>query len=94
MQPITVIFTLAEDDLDQVLLQMRHGNKMSVDAWNRDRNSTKLATGKLTTVDNQIDTTTGTVKLRAQFPEYRRRAVSQSVCEYPSPRAHAARTRS
>lgn len=66
-QPITVIFTLAEDDLDQVLLQMRHGNKLSVDAWNRDR-STKLATGQLTTVDNQIDTTTGTVKLRAQFP--------------------------
>ncbi len=67
MQPITVIFTLAEDDLDQVLEQMRHGKQLSVAAWNRDR-SAKLADGKLTTVDNQIDTTTGTVKLRAQFP--------------------------
>lgn len=67
VQPITVIFTLAEDDLDQVMEQMRHGNRLTVDAWNRDR-STKLASGKLMTVDNQIDTTTGTVKLRAQFP--------------------------
>jgi membrane fusion protein, multidrug efflux system len=66
LQPITVIFTLAEDDLDQVLAQMRHGKQLGVDAWNRDR-TTKLASGKLMTVDNQIDTTTGTVKLRAQF---------------------------
>ncbi|HVT96282.1 MAG TPA: efflux RND transporter periplasmic adaptor subunit [Acidobacteriaceae bacterium] len=65
--PITVIFTVAEDNLDQVLQQTRHGKQLSVDAWNRDR-STKLASGKLMTVDNQIDTTTGTVKLRAQFP--------------------------
>ena len=67
IQPITVIFTVAEDDLDQVLDQMRHGKQLSVDAWNRDR-SAKLAGGKLMTVDNLIDTTTGTVKLRAQFP--------------------------
>jgi multidrug efflux system membrane fusion protein len=67
LQPITVIFTLAEDNLDQVLAQMRHGKLLNVDAWDRDR-STKLASGKLMTVDNQIDTTTGTVKLRAQFP--------------------------
>jgi multidrug efflux system membrane fusion protein len=66
LQPITVIFTLAEDNLEQVLAQMRHGKALNVDAWDRDR-STKLAAGKLMTVDNQIDTTTGTVKLRAQF---------------------------
>jgi multidrug efflux system membrane fusion protein len=66
LQPITVIFTLAEDNLEQVLAQMRHGKALNVDAWDRDR-STKLASGKLMTVDNQIDTTTGTVKLRAQF---------------------------
>ncbi|MGC2299415.1 MAG: efflux RND transporter periplasmic adaptor subunit [Acidobacteriaceae bacterium] len=66
LQPITVIFTLAEDNLAQVLAQMRHGKQLPVDAWDRD-NSTKLATGKLMTIDNQIDTTTGTVKLRAQF---------------------------
>jgi len=65
--PITVIFTVAEDNLDQVLDQTRHGKQLSVDAWNRDR-STKLASGRLMTVDNLIDTTTGTVKLRAQFP--------------------------
>jgi len=67
LQPITVIFTLAEDNLDEVVAQMRHGKQLSVDAWDRDR-STKLATGRLMTLDNQIDTTTGTVKARAQFP--------------------------
>jgi multidrug efflux system membrane fusion protein len=66
LQPITVIFTLAEDNLDQVLAQMRHGKALNVDAYDRDR-STKLAAGKLMTVDNLIDTQTGTVKLRAQF---------------------------
>jgi len=66
LQPITVIFTLAEDNLDQVMQQLRHGKTLSVDAWNRDR-SQKIASGKLTTVDNLIDTTTGTVKARAQF---------------------------
>jgi multidrug efflux system membrane fusion protein len=66
LQPITVIFTLAEDNLEQVLAQMRHGKALNVDAWDRDR-TTKLAAGKLMTVDNLIDTTTGTVKLRAQF---------------------------
>jgi multidrug efflux system membrane fusion protein len=65
-QPITVIFTLAEDNLSQVLDQTRHGKQLNVEAWDRDR-STKLASGKLMTIDNQIDTTTGTVKLRAQF---------------------------
>lgn len=66
LQPITVIFTLAEDSLDEVVAQMRHGKQLNVDAWDRDR-STKLASGKLMTLDNQIDTTTGTVKARAQF---------------------------
>ncbi len=66
MQPITVIFTLAEDNLGQVLAQMRKGAKLSVEAWDR-TNTTQVATGRLATVDNQIDTTTGTVKLRAEF---------------------------
>ena len=65
-QPITVIFTLAEDNLSQVLDQMRHGNTLSVEAWDRDEQK-QLAVGKLITLDNQIDTTTGTVKLRASF---------------------------
>jgi membrane fusion protein, multidrug efflux system len=66
LQPITVIFTMAEDNLGEVLDQTRHGKQLAVDAWDRDR-STKLASGKLMTIDNLIDTQTGTVKLRAQF---------------------------
>jgi len=66
MQPTTVIFTLAEDSLTQVLARMRQMHSLPVEAW--DRNSAnKLATGKLLTINNQIDTTTGTVKLRATF---------------------------
>jgi multidrug efflux system membrane fusion protein len=66
IQPITVIFTLAEDSLPQVLEQMRGGKALEVDAF--DRTQLKLlAKGKLITIDNQIDTVTGTVKLRAQF---------------------------
>lgn len=67
MQPITVIFTLAEDSISQVLAQMRHGAALPVEAWNAS-NTKQIASGKLTTIDNLIDTTTGTVKLRAQFP--------------------------
>ena len=66
MQPITVIFTLAEDNLPEVLQQMHHGQQLNVDAFDRTQQNL-LAKGKLITVDNQIDTTTGTVKLRAQF---------------------------
>src|SRR5580692_7159864 len=66
IQPITVIFTLAEDSLSQVLQQMRGGKALEVDAF--DRTNTKLiAKGKLITVNNQIDTVTGTVQLRAAF---------------------------
>jgi membrane fusion protein, multidrug efflux system len=64
--PITVIFTLAEDSLPQVLEQMHGGKALPVQAYDRAQ-QTLLATGKLITVDNQIDTVTGTVKLRAQF---------------------------
>jgi multidrug efflux system membrane fusion protein len=67
VNPITVIFTLAEDNLEQVLTQMRHGHTLPVQAWDR-ANEKQIAAGKLRTIDNQIDTTTGTVKLRAEFP--------------------------
>jgi multidrug efflux system membrane fusion protein len=66
VQPITIVFTLAEDHLNEVLDQMRHGTRLSVEAWDRD-NQKRIASGQLATVDNQIDTTTGTVKLRATF---------------------------
>jgi membrane fusion protein, multidrug efflux system len=65
-QPITVIFTLPEDSLDQVIEQMHHGAKLLVEAWDH-ADQKKLATGQLSTMDNQIDPTTGTVKLRATF---------------------------
>jgi len=66
LQPITVIFSVAEDYLPQIQKQLRSGEKMPVDAFARDQ-STKLASGSLLTLDNQIDTTTGTVKLKAIF---------------------------
>jgi membrane fusion protein, multidrug efflux system len=66
IQPITVIFTLAEDSLDEVVGQMRQGSKLLVDAWDR-TDQKQIAQGQLETMDNQIDPTTGTVKLRASF---------------------------
>jgi membrane fusion protein, multidrug efflux system len=67
MSPITVIFTIAEDSLPQVLKQMHMGHQLTVQALDRTQQNL-LDTGKLITVDNQIDTVTGTVKLRAEFP--------------------------
>jgi membrane fusion protein, multidrug efflux system len=66
MDPITVIFTLPEDNLDQVEAEMRKQKALPVDALDRAQLK-KIASGKLATIDNQIDTTTGTVKLRATF---------------------------
>jgi len=67
LAPITVIFSVAEDYLTQIQQQTRGGNKLTADAYDRTQ-QTKIAEGKLLTIDNQIDTTTGTVKLRAEFP--------------------------
>jgi multidrug efflux system membrane fusion protein len=67
LQPISVIFTLAEDYLPAVRKQTHAGNQLVATAYDR-ANVTKLATGELETTDNQIDTTTGTFKLRALFP--------------------------
>jgi multidrug efflux system membrane fusion protein len=66
MQPTTVIFTMAEDSVQQVQARMRKLHTLPVEAWDRAQ-TTKIASGKLETIDNQIDTTTGTVKLRALF---------------------------
>ncbi len=66
VQPIAVIFTLPEDQIPQVFQHMRGGKSLVAEAWDRS-NSQKLATGSLLTVDNQIDTTTGTAKLKAVF---------------------------
>jgi membrane fusion protein, multidrug efflux system len=67
LQPIQVQFTIPEDSLPQVLQKMRAGARLPVDAYNRD-NSAKLASGLFQTVDNQIDSSTGTSKLKAVFP--------------------------
>ena len=67
LAPITVIFSVAEDYLTQIQQQTRNGAKLTVDAYDRTQ-QTKIAEGTLLTIDNQIDTTTGTVKLRADFP--------------------------
>ena len=66
LQPSTVIFPIPEDNVPRVMKRMQDGEAIVVDAWDRDQ-KVKLATGKLLTVDNQIDTTTGTVKLKAEF---------------------------
>jgi multidrug efflux system membrane fusion protein len=66
LKPISVIFTLPEDSLPAVLKRMQSGATLQVAIYDRTQ-SVKLATGTLATVDNQIDTSTGTVKLRAQF---------------------------
>jgi len=66
LQPIAVLFSLPQDQLPQVMARMRSGAPMITEAYDRD-NSEKIATGKLLTIDNQIDTTTGTYKLKAVF---------------------------
>jgi len=66
VQPISAIFTVAEDQLPPILKKFRAGQKLEVDAYDRAMTA-KIATGKLETIDNQIDQTTGTLKLRANF---------------------------
>ena len=66
LQPISVIFTLPEDYLPQVLQMTRAGKRLAVEAYDRSE-TTHLASGSLLTVDNQIDTTTGTDKVKAVF---------------------------
>ena len=66
LEPITAIFTIPEDSLGQVEARLRKKAKLTVDAFDRTA-QTKIASGQLLTLDNQIDTTTGTVKGRALF---------------------------
>ena len=78
LQPISVIFSLPEDDIPEITAQMNAGVTLTATAYDR-ANVTELATGKITVLDNQIDTTTGMVKFRAEFPNTDRCSVSQSV---------------
>jgi membrane fusion protein, multidrug efflux system len=69
IDPISVIFTLAEDQLPAVLDKLHAGEHLTVEAWDRDLKA-KLAMGTLQTIDNEIDPTTGTLKLRANFDNH------------------------
>jgi membrane fusion protein, multidrug efflux system len=67
LQPITVVFTIPEDNIPAVLDQLTHGVRLPVEAYDRAQRQ-KLSTGSLLTLDNEIDQTTGTVRLKAVFP--------------------------
>jgi multidrug efflux system membrane fusion protein len=66
LQPMSVIFSVAEDYLPQIQPQLRRGNRLAVDAYDRAQQK-KISSGSLLTLDNEIDTTTGTIKLKAVF---------------------------
>ncbi len=66
LQPIAVLFSLPQDQLPQVITKLRAGVQLNVEAYDRD-DTTKIAAGKLLTIDNQIDPTTGTYKLKSIF---------------------------
>ena len=67
LQPVAAVFTIPQDSLPAVLKRLNQADKAAVEAWDRE-NKVRLASGTLITVDNQIDPTTGTVKLKAEFP--------------------------
>ena len=67
MKPISVVFSMSEDTIPDYLKKLRAGDSLPALAYSRD-GTTLIAKGTLSTIDNQIDTTTGTVKLRAMFP--------------------------
>jgi len=66
VQPITILFTISEDQLPPVLQRLKHGEHLRADAYDREGQN-RIATGTLTSVDNQIDPTTGTLRLRSEF---------------------------
>lgn len=70
-QPISAIFTVSEDQLPQLLPKIRAKEKLPVEAWDREMKN-KLAEGEFSTLDNEIDQTTGTVKIRAVFANEKR----------------------
>jgi len=67
LQPIAVVFALAEDEIPPILKQMQAGAQLPVTAWDK-TNTQQLASGTLQSIDSQIDTTTGTIRLKATFP--------------------------
>ena len=97
IDPISVIFTLPEDQLQPVLQKLHAGQHLPVQAWDRE-NKNKIADGTLETVDNQIDPTTGTLRLRANFANPDLPPLPQPVREHAAaggyaPQRDAARER-
>ncbi|HEY4087699.1 MAG TPA: MdtA/MuxA family multidrug efflux RND transporter periplasmic adaptor subunit [Bryobacteraceae bacterium] len=70
-QPISAIFTISEDQLPTLLPKIRADQKLAVEAWDREMKN-KLSEGEFSNIDNEIDQTTGTVKIRAVFPNSKR----------------------
>lgn len=66
LQPITSVFSIPEDNIPRVMQQIQSGRKLSAEAWDRDQKN-KLDSGSLLTIDNQVDSSTGTIKLKAEF---------------------------
>jgi len=67
LQPVSAVFPIPEDNVQRVMQRLQQGIPTVVEAWDREQRN-KLATGKLITADNQIDTATGTIKMKAEFP--------------------------
>jgi len=67
LQPVGVVFSIAEDDLPRVIKRLRSGRRIPVEAYDRAQKE-KLASGRLLAMDNRIDSATGTLKLKAEFP--------------------------
>ncbi len=91
LQPISVIFSLPQDQLPQVVTKTRSGTQLPVEAFDRD-NTAKIASGSLASIDNQIDTTTGTYKLKAMFQERRQRSLPQPIRQCALARRHQAQS--
>jgi multidrug efflux system membrane fusion protein len=77
--PIDLVFTLPENDIATVIKAQKAGQTLSVEAWDR-TNKQKLTTGTLLSLDNQIDATTGTIKLKARF-DNQDDTLPEPVCE-------------
>jgi multidrug efflux system membrane fusion protein len=67
IRPMTVVYPVPEDNIPRIVTRMRGGGDVAVEAYDRG-GKTKLASGRLLTIDNQIDTATGTIKVKAEFP--------------------------
>ena len=91
LQPISVLFSLPEDSINQVMQQVNAGQKLAATAYDRSM-TTKLSDGTLSNVDNQIDQTTGMVKMRAMFDQSGPQALPGAVRQHPAPAQHDAQS--